>query len=121
MAIHILLHEIFKHSEINKLVLAIIWKHFRDFSPYYQSTQETEYICTKRDNSGMHFCDALPVYKDGNKTCNLTYEEYQMNMNGCINWNQYYSICKEGGENPFQGTISFDNIGLAWVAIFLVC
>lgn len=24
------------------------------------------------------------------------------------------------GKNPFQGTISFDNIGMAWVAIFLV-
>jgi len=38
----------------------------------------------------------------------------------CVNWNQYYTTCKQSGENPFQGTISFDNIGMAWVAIFLV-
>lgn len=38
----------------------------------------------------------------------------------CVNWNQYYTTCKPSGENPFQGTISFDNIGMAWVAIFLV-
>lgn len=38
----------------------------------------------------------------------------------CVNWNQYYTNCTPQGSNPFQGTISFDNIGLAWVAIFLV-
>ena len=42
-------------------------------------------------------------------------------INGsCINWNQYYTNCRAGEKNPFQGAISFDNIGLAWVAIFLV-
>lgn len=38
----------------------------------------------------------------------------------CVDWNLYYSQCKQQGLNPFQGTISFDNIGMAWVAIFLV-
>lgn len=38
----------------------------------------------------------------------------------CVNWNQYYTNCTQLGGNPFQGTISFDNIGMAWVAIFLV-
>ncbi len=33
---------------------------------------------------------------------------------------QYYTDCKAGDKNPFHGAISFDNIGLAWVAIFLV-
>ena len=42
------------------------------------------------------------------------------NDSSCINWNQYYSECRDGNQNPFQGTISFDNIGSAWVAIFLV-
>lgn len=36
----------------------------------------------------------------------------------CINWNQYYTECKDGPENPFKGAISFDNIGYAWIAIF---
>ena len=39
----------------------------------------------------------------------------------CVDWHQYYTDCKAGVENPFQGAISFDNIGLAWVAIFQVC
>ena len=33
---------------------------------------------------------------------------------------QYYNVCTTGPTNPFHGAISFDNIGLAWVAIFLV-
>ena len=40
--------------------------------------------------------------------------------NSCINWNQYYTECEPLHENPYSGAISFDNIGLAWVAIFLV-
>ena len=40
--------------------------------------------------------------------------------NSCINWNQYYTECQPLHDNPFSGAISFDNIGLAWVAIFLV-
>ncbi|CAL4059400.1 unnamed protein product, partial [Meganyctiphanes norvegica] len=42
------------------------------------------------------------------------------NEDDCINWNQYYTACRAGDKNPFQGTMSFDNIGMAWVAIFLV-
>lgn len=43
-----------------------------------------------------------------------------MSNDTCVNWNQYYTDCRPGDKNPFQGAISFDNIGLAWVAIFLV-
>jgi len=39
---------------------------------------------------------------------------------GCVNWNRYFTVCKPAGSNPFHGSISFDNIGLAWVAIFQV-
>jgi hypothetical protein len=47
--------------------------------------------------------------------------EQQSHTGGCINWNQYYTTCRPAGSNPFHGAISFDNIGLAWVAIFQVC
>lgn len=30
----------------------------------------------------------------------------------CVNWNQYYTNCSQLGGNPFQSTISFDNIGM---------
>merc|ERR1719295_1426988 len=53
------------------------------------------------------------------KECTLTVEEARY-KEGCINWNQYYTKCTTGPTNPFNGAISFDNIGLAWVAIFLV-
>jgi len=43
-----------------------------------------------------------------------------LDNDSCVNWNQYYTSCRAGDKNPFQGAISFDNIGLAWVAIFLV-
>ena len=65
--------------------------------------------------------------------CTLNAEEAKY-KNGCVNWNQYYTKCTTGDTcgqqrfdnmcpgptNPFHGAISFDNIGLAWVAIFLV-
>lgn len=38
----------------------------------------------------------------------------------CINWNRYYVDCNASAKNPFMGATSFDNIGLAWVAIFQV-
>lgn len=54
-------------------------------------------------------------------SCNLTLEEYDKVGNGsCINWNIYYNECRVMHKNPFQGSVSFDNIGFAWVAIFLV-
>lgn len=70
--------------------------------------------------------------------CNLTLDEYDKVTNdSCINWNIYYNECqvniypslmtiaiscfiKVMQRNPFQGSVSFDNIGFAWVAIFLV-
>lgn len=32
----------------------------------------------------------------------------------------YYSTCQPDGPNPFYDTTSFDNIGIAWIAIFQV-
>jgi hypothetical protein len=46
-----------------------------------------------------------------------------------VHWNEkkkyerielHHTYCTAGDKNPFQGAISFDNIGLAWVAIFQV-
>lgn len=50
----------------------------------------------------------------------VPYSHNTPSSSSCVNWNQYYTNCTQLGGNPFQGTISFDNIGLAWVAIFLV-
>ncbi|KAG8231030.1 hypothetical protein J437_LFUL010808, partial [Ladona fulva] len=86
----------------------------------------------------MHSCSDLPPTRENGVICNgsATSNSHGISTsassssatatgsgnvsNSCINWNQYYSECKPQGNNPFQGAISFDNIGLAWVAIFLV-
>ncbi|KAJ8971628.1 hypothetical protein NQ314_000611, partial [Rhamnusium bicolor] len=92
---------------------------------YFYKPVETDYICSKSNYSGMHFCSDLPAFKNGSQHCNLTVAEkrlpqYAQNDSYCINWNYYYSSCSDKNQNPFQDTISFDNIGLAWIAIFLV-
>lgn len=58
---------------------------------------------------------------NNDKTASAEAYSYNYPTNSsCVNWNQYYTNCTQLGGNPFQGTISFDNIGMAWVAIFLV-
>ncbi|XP_059352397.1 voltage-dependent T-type calcium channel subunit alpha-1G-like isoform X2 [Daphnia carinata] len=102
--------------------------HYRPLSSYYK-VQETEkdYICSLAKDSGMHTCSSLPHTKSDGRVCNdsvvpgIPVGMDGLSVNGsCINWNQYYTDCRAGEKNPFQGAISFDNIGLAWVAIFLV-
>ncbi|KAL5282751.1 CACNA1G family protein [Megaselia abdita] len=90
---------------------------------YYEFSKEQDYICSKPDDSGMHLCGNFPASKIGSMICNASAVPYSYNFpnnSSCVNWNQYYTNCTQLGKNPFQGTISFDNIGLAWVAIFLV-
>ncbi len=61
----------------------------------------------------------LPKFREGMTECHLTPQEYGK-YQGCVNWNMFYTNCNTGPHNPFHGAVSFDNIGLAWVAIFLV-
>lgn len=79
---------------------------------------------------GMQRCnsESIPLLKDhiSGRTCILSYEaflnenERSNNSNACVNWNQYYSQCRKEGDNPSWGAIGFDNIFIAWVAIFQV-
>ncbi|XP_050464943.1 voltage-dependent T-type calcium channel subunit alpha-1G isoform X6 [Cataglyphis hispanica] len=98
-------------------------KYPDDLEKYFEY-QGQDYICSRPDDSGMHSCSNLPPLKFGNLVCNNTAVPNSnvtfINNDTCVNWNYYYTECKGQGNNPFQGTISFDNIGLAWVAIFLV-
>ncbi|XP_026299337.1 voltage-dependent T-type calcium channel subunit alpha-1G isoform X4 [Apis mellifera] len=94
-----------------------------DLEKYFEY-QGQDYICSRPDDNGMHSCSNLPPLKLGNVVCNNTALPNNnttfITNDTCVNWNYYYTECKGQGNNPFQGTISFDNIGLAWVAIFLV-
>ncbi|XP_032672120.1 voltage-dependent T-type calcium channel subunit alpha-1G-like isoform X4 [Odontomachus brunneus] len=98
-------------------------KYPDDLEKYFEY-QGQDYICSRPDDSGMHSCSNLPPLKLGDLVCNSTALPNNnttfINNYTCVNWNYYYTECKGQGNNPFQGTISFDNIGLAWVAIFLV-
>ncbi|XP_023221349.1 voltage-dependent T-type calcium channel subunit alpha-1I-like [Centruroides sculpturatus] len=94
-------------------------------SSYYRSQNlERDYICSLDKDNGMHKCKNLPKGRLNGEICTasaIAPSNTSINSNSsCINWNQYYTQCRAGDRNPFQGAISFDNIGLAWVAIFLV-
>lgn len=105
----------------------IYFSSFFSFSPlstYYVSPeQEKDYICSLDKDNGIHRCSDLPIARYGGRLCNGTAQPFSDNLptnTSCVNWNLYYTNCRAGDRNPFQGAISFDNIGLAWVAIFLV-
>lgn len=82
------------------------------------------------DASGMQSCTSefiAPLkHLKSERQCTLSYEAYldekkrSNNSNNCVNWNQYYSECRKDGDNPSWGAIGFDNIFIAWVAIFQV-
>ncbi|KYQ53200.1 Voltage-dependent T-type calcium channel subunit alpha-1I [Trachymyrmex zeteki] len=90
-------------------------KYPDDLEKYFES-QGQDYICSRPDDSGMHSCSNLPPLKFGNLVCNNTAVPNSnvtyINNDTCVNWNYYYTECKGQGNNPFQGTISFDNIGV---------
>jgi len=90
---------------------------------YRYPEQDSDYICSKPEDNGMHQCSNLPHYVEKGMVCNDSAIPGAINAptnKSCVNWHQYYTECKASPHNPFKGTISFDNIGLAWVAIFLV-
>ncbi len=71
----------------------------------------------------MHRCVDLTPSRYYHLVCNEKAEpnsNNEPNDTNCVNWNQYYTQCKAGDKNPFQDAISFDNVGMAWTAIFLV-
>ncbi|XP_063082325.1 voltage-dependent T-type calcium channel subunit alpha-1H isoform X1 [Cavia porcellus] len=98
--------------------------------PYYQPEEgeENPFICSSRRDNGMQKCSHIPSRRELRMQCTLGWEAYGQSpteaagigRNGCINWNQYYNVCRSGDSNPHNGAISFDNIGYAWIAIFQV-
>ncbi|KAG7460011.1 hypothetical protein MATL_G00216650 [Megalops atlanticus] len=99
-------------------------------SPYYKQEEgeDNPFICSSSRDNGMLRCRNLPPLKEGGEECSLdlspdTLALYGLEApgrNGCVNWNQYYTVCKPGELNPHKGAVNFDNIGYAWIAIFQV-
>ncbi|KAI1896125.1 hypothetical protein AGOR_G00091590 [Albula goreensis] len=99
-------------------------------SPYYkhEEAEDNPFICSATRDNGMLRCHDVPRLREGGADCQLSMEYFSpahlgmegASKNGCINWNQYYNVCKAGELNPHKGAINFDNIGYAWIAIFQV-
>ncbi|XP_064872932.1 voltage-dependent T-type calcium channel subunit alpha-1H-like, partial [Oncorhynchus nerka] len=83
---------------------------------YYrpEETEDIPFICSTNRENGMLRCSDVRapsgrvlVHAGGRR-------------GGCVNWYQYYNVCRAGERNPHKGAINFDNIGYAWIAIFQV-
>ncbi|KAM3863913.1 voltage-dependent T-type calcium channel subunit alpha-1H [Diretmus argenteus] len=103
-------------------------------SSYYMSEEgeESPFICSAARENGMLRCHDVPPYSRGGAECSLAAPPQGSALigsppvvggasgNGCVNWNQYYNICRPGDINPHKGAVNFDNIAYAWIAIFQV-
>ncbi|XP_034046818.1 voltage-dependent T-type calcium channel subunit alpha-1I isoform X2 [Thalassophryne amazonica] len=96
-------------------------------SPYYMTEdgEDSPFICSAPRENGMLRCHDVPPYSNGKAECLLVAPHQSLgpvgaSVNGCVNWNQYYNVCRPGERNPHKGAVNFDNIGYAWIAIFQV-
>lgn len=89
-------------------------------NPYYMSEEgeDSPFICSAPRENGMLRCHDVPPYAEGGTDCSAPVGG--ASSNSCINWNQYYNVCRPGEHNPHKGAVNFDNIGYAWIAIFQV-
>ncbi|KAL0992517.1 hypothetical protein UPYG_G00094400 [Umbra pygmaea] len=99
-------------------------------SAYYQPEEgeDDPFICSAIRENGMLRCHDVPPYSNGQTECSLAapppghflFGRDSEVSNGCVNWNQYYNVCRPGNVNPHKGSVNFDNIAYAWIAIFQV-
>uniref|UniRef100_A0A669BYR7 Calcium channel, voltage-dependent, T type, alpha 1H subunit a n=1 Tax=Oreochromis niloticus TaxID=8128 RepID=A0A669BYR7_ORENI len=86
--------------------------------------EDSPFICSAPRENGMRRCkDVPPSSKDGLECtlpASVVIREGAASGNFCVNWNQYYNVCRPGELNPHKGAVNFDNIGYAWIAIFQV-
>ena len=80
---------------------------------YRPSFDEPDYVCSLPENNGLSKCDHLNYDTE----CNQSFP-FTINASSC--WNKYYTTCRDSGENIYWGSISFDNVPIATVAIFQV-
>uniref|UniRef100_A0A8C6UNT3 Calcium channel, voltage-dependent, T type, alpha 1H subunit a n=1 Tax=Neogobius melanostomus TaxID=47308 RepID=A0A8C6UNT3_9GOBI len=95
-----------------------------DIRPDYYLDEEGEdspFICSAPRENGMLRCSDVPRQVEGGVECSLSASGVGVaSANNCVNWNQYYNVCRPGQLNPHKGAVNFDNIGYAWIAIFQV-
>ncbi|XP_034538500.1 voltage-dependent T-type calcium channel subunit alpha-1H-like isoform X1 [Notolabrus celidotus] len=92
------------------------------FIPKYG--QKFEFICAPDNKDGMQRCSHIPPYRVDGETCSMDATQHASaavnGTSGCIDWNQYYNVCRAGDTNPYMGAINFDNIFFSWITIFQV-
>uniref|UniRef100_A0A8C5GAX4 Voltage-dependent T-type calcium channel subunit alpha-1H n=1 Tax=Gouania willdenowi TaxID=441366 RepID=A0A8C5GAX4_GOUWI len=97
-------------------------------NPYYMTEDgdDNPFICSAGRENGMLRCHDVPPNTERGVECSLHTPKQSSplmdgpSVNGCVNWNHYYNICRPGDLNPHKGAVNFDNIGYAWIAIFQV-
>uniref|UniRef100_F6SKF5 Ion transport domain-containing protein n=1 Tax=Ciona intestinalis TaxID=7719 RepID=F6SKF5_CIOIN len=95
--------------------------------PYFtlDDSDDEVAICSLPIDNGDFKCmdrNIITPNKVNNVTCSLNISSFipGQGATNCIDWNQYFNTCKAGDQNPYLGSINFDNIMYAWVAIFQV-
>jgi voltage-dependent calcium channel T type alpha-1G len=98
---------------------------------FYQPDNLDSFICSEPGSSGMTKCSDIPIYNNKSKDCNSIIEFIILNNSNSNNKTSlysdemnciysYYTKCDKSNKNPFNGAISFDNIGYAWITIFQI-
>ncbi|XP_038127867.1 voltage-dependent T-type calcium channel subunit alpha-1H-like isoform X1 [Cyprinodon tularosa] len=112
----------------------IITLYNLSINPYYMSEEgeDSPFICSAPRENGMLRCHNVPPFNQRGEDCSLPAPHHSSSLIGsppgaggtsnssCVNWNQYYNVCRPGDLNPHKGAVNFDNIGYAWIAIFQV-
>uniref|UniRef100_A0A8C7IPQ9 Voltage-dependent T-type calcium channel subunit alpha n=1 Tax=Oncorhynchus kisutch TaxID=8019 RepID=A0A8C7IPQ9_ONCKI len=101
------------------------WVQISSLNTY--GPRDIPFICSTNRENGMLRCSDVPRRRVDGSWCMLGAEGVGEGPvadgpigGGCVNWYQYYNVCRAGERNPHKGAINFDNIGYAWIAIFQV-
>ncbi|XP_066934051.1 voltage-dependent T-type calcium channel subunit alpha-1H-like isoform X1 [Clytia hemisphaerica] len=95
------------------------------FPEFYIPTTSVDYVCHLPHDFGSRSCDQIPKHYDF-KLCQTYYNLYDQKFenatanNSCLDARRYYRSCRQDGPNPYYGSVSFDNIALAFVFIYQV-
>ncbi len=91
-------------------------------SCYYQpSFEEPDFLCSLPSDAGTKRCSDIKPKE--NSTCiflNHTTSDKYCGFDKFVPYSGEYYQCLQDGPNPFHTTVSFDNIGSAWMVIFQV-
>ena len=94
---------------------------------FYKPDYSDSFICSEPGTGGITTCADIPMNFNKSQYCNSTIEllfdklkKNLVNSNEMNCFNSFYTKCRRSNENPFNGAISFDNIGYAWISIFQI-